>query len=468
MSSDSNDEYLNQVEEDIRAQARQLGERPLLERLAPAMNVSAATSDAVGRDRLDYPIGELTDPHDAAFVRNAFRSILKRTPESTETEAQLRLLATGASKPELLGNLRWSPEGRRVGVRVNGLLPRYVSAKLRRLPVVGYALDWALSLAALPMLARHQRASDALFAAANTTASAANEALSARVAALDRDTAALRQQLAEAQATTQTLQAAQHAYQAVFQQTSDALHGRIGTLENTTSMHAGRLDELAFLRQRVYAMNHWAHNLDGAFAQIEAVAVQRRMELDRFGAQAALQAVDADPSRAARNRALAESFIAQLPPAGTVLALAGGGDWPALLSASGYRTCAAESNPTLAEAMRAQGVAVDPVDAREALRSAADASLDGLSVLALPTLTSSLPLMDLLNEARRVLRDDGVLLLACAREAVALVDGLPEATTPSLDMEALAQFLALAGFSAITRLDSADQTAALLARRVHA
>lgn len=454
MSSESNEDYLNQVKQEIRAQAQALSQRPLLARHAPPAHMPGPAADAIERDRLDYPIGELTDPHHLAFIERAFRALLKRTPDTTESEAQLRLLATGMSKAELLGNLRWSPEGRRLGVRVGGLLPRYVSAKLRRVPVLGYALDWGLSLAALPMLARHQRASDALFAAGDACAAAAWRALSARADALDAG-------------TTTALRAAQ-AQQMALQQACDALRGRIEALENTAAAHAGRLDELGFLRQRVYAINHWSHYLTEAFARIETVAAQRQTELGHFCAEAALRVVATDAARGARNRAWADTFVAQLPPGGAVLTLAGDGDWPALLVARGWQASAAEPHTVLAEAARAQGVIVEPVAAREALRRAADASLDGLSVLALPALARTLPILDLLSEARRVLRGDGALLLACAREAVALADALLEAGAPTPDMDTLAQTLALAGFVEIARLDSADGTPALLARRARA
>ena len=148
------DALIERARGEIRVQAATLRERPLLEREGSPV----ARDERIDRARLDYRIGELTDAHHHAFVEQAFHALLKRAPTQAETDAHLALLAAGATKAEALGNLRWSPEGRAVGVRVAGLAPRYAMAKLRRVPLLGYLVDLPLNLAALPALARHQRA----------------------------------------------------------------------------------------------------------------------------------------------------------------------------------------------------------------------------------------------------------------------------------------------------------------------
>ena len=79
MSSESNEDYLKQVRDEIRAQAQSLAQRPLLPRAPVA--AQCARDAAVIDDRLDYPIGELTDPQYRDFVEHAFRAILKRAPD---------------------------------------------------------------------------------------------------------------------------------------------------------------------------------------------------------------------------------------------------------------------------------------------------------------------------------------------------------------------------------------------------
>lgn len=167
MSSNRNDDYLERVKAEIRAEADAARARAPLPRddvAAPAV-LARPRQDGIERNRIDYAISELTGSHYSAFVDQAFRALLKRAPDDAGSAMQIRLLGAGASKAEVLGNLRWSPEGRRVGTRVRGLLPRYALAKLARVPVLGYFIDWSLALAGLPVLLRHQRAADTSVAA---------------------------------------------------------------------------------------------------------------------------------------------------------------------------------------------------------------------------------------------------------------------------------------------------------------
>jgi len=162
VSPDPTDEYLERVKAEIRAEADAARLRAPLPRksLPEPASGEVARNDGIDRGRLDYAIGDLTGLQYAAFVDNAFRALLKRSADEPGKDRQLRLLAVGASKAEVLGNLRYSSEGRRVGVRVRGLLPRYALAKLVRAPVIGYVLEWLLALAAVPLLLRHQRGAD--------------------------------------------------------------------------------------------------------------------------------------------------------------------------------------------------------------------------------------------------------------------------------------------------------------------
>ena len=166
MSLGSNDDYLERVKVEIRAEAdRVRASAPLARRDPPTVPLHSAVADGIDRDRVDYAIGDLTGAHYSAFLDVAYRALLKRAPDDAGSTTQVRLLAAGASKAEILGNLRWSSEGKRVHVHVRGLLPRYVIAKLGRVPVFGYAINWFIALAGLPVLLRHQRAADTQIAA---------------------------------------------------------------------------------------------------------------------------------------------------------------------------------------------------------------------------------------------------------------------------------------------------------------
>lgn len=458
MSTESSDEYLQQVKDEIRAQADALPQRPLLPRQAPP--VRAVDADSIDRDRLAYPIAQLTDPHYRGFVEHAFRAILKRAPGAAEADAQLHALASGAAKAEVLGNLRWSPEGRRIGVHVAGLLPRYVLAKSMRIPLLGPLLQWGIALAGLPLLARNLRAVETLASAARHEAAVDAQALRTRLDELAHTQAQLRDGLGDAHRRIDDAHRRADAASEVMQAIELALRGRIEALEANVDTHGGRLDELEFLRQRIYAINHWSHQLTQAFVQIEDAAGEYRRTLERPGWNAALATVQADSARRPRNEGWLELLVQRVPAAASVLVLASGPDWSELLAARGLRPCG-ES-----DAAAACGESVSP---RERLRRCEDGGVDAMTVLALPSLARVVPLIELLGEASRIVRPGGCLLVACAREPNALADSLLARAAPApVDIQLLAQALVASGFDAVTRVDASDATPALLAQRTSA
>jgi hypothetical protein len=101
---------------------------------------------------------------------------------------------------------------------------------------------------------------------------------------------------------------------------------------------------------------------------------------------------------------------------------------------------------------------------RELLARHADASVDAVTALALPLLLPGWSLAGLLDEARRVLRPDGAILLAFAREGVALAGSLRGQPPSSLTVDLVEYALATAAFVDVQRVDAADGSAALLAR----
>lgn len=451
---ENGDALIERARAEIRAQAATLRERPLLERQAPQV----ARDERIDQQRLAYRIAELTDAHHRAFVEQAFHALLKREPTPIECDAMLALLAAGVTKAEALGNLRWSPEGRAIGARVAGLAPRYAMAKLRRVPLLGYLLDIPLNLAALPALARHQRASDAMLAAGDATAAQAARELGARIEALDAH--ALEQALAQ-----QRLDAAVHegnvAHAALTRrlgEVSDTLRARIEalehlarsqrarieTLEHLARSQRARLDDLEIVRRQLHGMNRWRDALDGAFARIDdaaAVHEQRQAQAAEPLAQAMLQT--AAPPYAAWGERLAR----RLAPGSRVLVAGADAMWSRALVGCGLDAIETGS---------------DDVQARWS--RCADASVDAASVLALPVTARAFALPTLLAEIRRVVVPGGAILLAFARDAVTLRSALRGESAAALDVELVALALAKVGCEQIERID-ADGVPALLARQ---
>lgn len=450
MTSGPNDEYVEQVKAEIRADADLARVRhPLPRRDPPPQPQRAQAADGIERGRLDYAIGELTGAHYGAFLDIAFRALLKRAPDDAASTTQVRLLAAGASKAEVLGNLRWSPEGRRVGVRVRGLWPRYVLAKLARVPLIGYGVDWGIALAGLPILLRHQRATDTSVAARFAATADAQREHDGRLQELHDSTNEL------SASFTQRLDASADDIERILL-LLDSLEQRASALEHS---HGDRTHELVDLRHSLHATNHWVVSLQRSLATIDEAAQVRRARADQLAADAQ-ESTTTGGARRQRHAAWASALAAQLPTASIVLDL-GSGDctWLDALSASGIAARGVEMNAVWVARAQARGLQVARGDPQEALARCPDASLGGLVVAVNALARSDGEIAELLAQAQRVLLTEGCLLLRLEPDALRLATA-----PPSLDPQHWAVVLRGAGFALVSDLASAGATA-LLARR---
>lgn len=103
-----------------------------------------------------YRLSELLVYHDRAFVEAAYWALLHRAPDRGGLETYLQHLHAGRSKIEILGLLRFSPEGRVAAVKVTGLIVPFAIARVCAWPVVGSLLRFATALARLPRMQRRQ------------------------------------------------------------------------------------------------------------------------------------------------------------------------------------------------------------------------------------------------------------------------------------------------------------------------
>ena len=104
-----------------------------------------------------YTLDDLLRFHDRDFVVNAYVAILRRSADAHGLDHYLNLIRQGNSKIAILGRLRYSPEGRRQGVKVRGLASRFFLDMLYRTPLLGQVLQTFAVLAHLPGLERNQR-----------------------------------------------------------------------------------------------------------------------------------------------------------------------------------------------------------------------------------------------------------------------------------------------------------------------
>ena len=103
--------------------------------------------------REHYHLEDLLVFNDEAFVRNAYRAILKREPDDSGFAKYLENLRDGRrSKVDILTSLRFSPEGRLRDVKVSGLNRSLLFRKIYNVPVLGYLIERLVGIIRLPAL----------------------------------------------------------------------------------------------------------------------------------------------------------------------------------------------------------------------------------------------------------------------------------------------------------------------------
>ena len=115
--------------------------------------------------RARYSLDEFLAYQDEDFVRNAYRGLLGREPDLQGLNDYLGALRSGTlGKTEILGRIRYSPEGRRRGTPVRGLAVPFSVRMLRRVPVAGRFIAIVQYVWRLPVIARnHERLETAVF-----------------------------------------------------------------------------------------------------------------------------------------------------------------------------------------------------------------------------------------------------------------------------------------------------------------
>ena len=149
-----------------------------------------------------YHVTDLLQYHDRDFVWNAYRALLKREPDTEGLSAFLEKLRSGRfNKIDVLAGLRFSPEGRRNQVTIDGLRLPATIRRLYRVPVIGYLVELIVGVARLPSLIRNQRQIEShLIAQQERFADHSNETLSSLALSLSR-LAAEQKAIARAQHT---------------------------------------------------------------------------------------------------------------------------------------------------------------------------------------------------------------------------------------------------------------------------
>lgn len=411
----------------------------------PARKPPQATSNTApaAATQSRYSISELSHAPFPGFLEHAFQALLRRPPDPAGFDAQARLLAQGRSKIEVLGNLRWSPEGRDIGVRVPWLLPRYLLAKCLRIPVLGYLLDWIVCLGGLPRIVQHQRAADVYHSARH------QEVLSA-LRVLQTELAAARGEIARLDADRERLGVR-----------LDGLNDRIFQLQAEIARAVADAQEL---RHLVLSMNHWLASLRQNLSALELAEADQARQADALDADITARVMAMDTARPARLDGWAAEVTSLLPTGAQVLDLCSGDDWLARLVGNGIEASGIDTNTEVGARARVAGLSMAVAEPSEVLARTADRSLHGLTALDTGSLLCEMPANSLLAAARRVLLPGGLVVLGCGREPSSIAARLRGRADVQLDAELIRQALLAAGFVDVRTLATGEGAVCLAAR----
>lgn len=264
---------------------------------APPSSVGAAATSAVPALPVDdeviarrptYTLTEFLRFHDAAFIANAYRGILGREPDAAGGDAYLERLREGSlAKVEILGRLRYSPEGRAAGVRVDGLRVPFALRSVRRIPLVGPLLGMAQYVVRLPTIVRnHERLEAAVFRRDREVREAVN-AIGARLEARGR---ALDEQVARIAAMASQFEAMASRQQALVSR-QDAMTSQLGAMSTRLEAMSTQLEamssQLEAIAPRLAGVEREFQDLRTAIGALElrhaaatALGAQLRREVD--------------------------------------------------------------------------------------------------------------------------------------------------------------------------------------------
>jgi hypothetical protein len=134
----------------------------------------------IDRNLMNYDISELLIEYDEDFIRTAYLTILKRDVDATGLKDRLTLLRQGnISRIEILGRLRFSPEGKKHSVTVRNLLFLFLLQRMRDAPVIGIFFSYLKGLYLLGNIDRtFEKLNGSLAACSNRSLDRDNETVS--------------------------------------------------------------------------------------------------------------------------------------------------------------------------------------------------------------------------------------------------------------------------------------------------
>lgn len=404
-----------------------------------------------------YQLDDFLRYHDEDFVRNVYRGLLRREPDVAGFTDYLDALRSARlSKTEIIGRIRYSPEGRAAGVRVRGLQVPFALRSLRQVPVLGQLAGIVQYLFRLPNIVRnHERLEAVLFhrdlelrrrfnasqdilerqLGRFPETAVQREELSNHLAAVDRALESKADGVGLTRLTNHLLGVAQRkADSAQLLALSELVERNLAEIAARLQLLAdGKADNVRLAGLSDHLLGIVERKADRA--QLETMSGRVQSDMIEFGARVqALAASKVDKPNLPdalymgfedRFRGKRDDIIQRvsvyLPllrqcDAGSRLAPVldigcGRGEWLEVLGGSGLVARGVDLNPLMIAECRARGFDVVQGDGIEHLRQMAPGSLGALSAIHVIEHIGFNDLVVLLDEARRVLRPGGLLVL---------------------------------------------------------
>ena len=357
-----------------------------------------------------YAIEDFTRLQHAAFIRAAYRGLLRREADPPGLHHFLQKLEYGDSKRLILGLIRYSPEGRRHAIPVRGLRWRFVLERGCEVPIAGRFVRFLVDLARFPALMREARQNESRvagqLAAVNEHAAAANRQTYGMAAAAKQ---ALNRMQDQADDQKRASEAFAQALKRMEGQTVDQKRASEAFAQALKRMEGQADDQKRASEAFARALKHMEDQKDDQKRASEAFAHE-------FGE---FYAAFEDKFRGERDDVKGRLAVyvprlvdAELGASGApVLDLGcGRGEWLELLRDRGLQARGVDTNRAMLARCRARSLDVTEADALASLSETPAASLGvvtGFHIvehLPLPYLVS------LLKETARTLRSGGIAI----------------------------------------------------------
>ncbi len=111
--------------------------------------------------KADYQLSDFMNHHGHNFILSAYAGVLGRHPDPEGYHYYLANLQQGKmTKAEIVGRLRYSPEGRRKAVKIKGLMGAFLIQSSYKIPVLGYLIRMASAMFNLPLIIKNIQSLD--------------------------------------------------------------------------------------------------------------------------------------------------------------------------------------------------------------------------------------------------------------------------------------------------------------------